>query len=196
MQLIWCAYAFCRHGWCMLTCVTALLTATHCNSLQLTATHCNLLDAPMHFVDMADASWHLWRHNSSTCVTWCMHICEVTNEYVRHDFFKCLTWLIYVWTWRVQICDDITDACVWSDTYDLTWLMCMHDMTHSYASGSYVWHAAFKICFTILCIQVQCIYAQNYEASAMYICTFYWKINWINVFDFRIHAYDFRISIS
>jgi len=39
------------------------------------------------------------------CVTWLMHVCDMTHSCVWHDSFMCVTWLIHV-------CD-MTHSCVW-----------------------------------------------------------------------------------
>ena len=44
------------------------------------------------------------------CVTWCIHMCDMTHWYVWHDAFICVTWLIHMWamvcvTWRIHMCD-------------------------------------------------------------------------------------------
>ena len=108
---------------------------------------------------------HVW-HDSFTCVTWLIHMCDVTHSYVWHDSFICATWLVhmcdmthsYVWhdsficvTWLVHICD-ATPSYVWRNSFIwetdsficVTWLLHMCDVTRSY-----VWHDSF-ICVTTL----------------------------------------------
>ena len=71
------------------------------------------------------------------CVTWLIHMCDVTHSYVWRDWFICLTWLIHM-------CD-MTDSYVWHDSFIcVTWLIHMCDVTHSY-----VRHDSF-ICVTWL----------------------------------------------
>jgi len=72
-----------------------------------------------------------------TCVTWLIHMCDMTHLYVWHDSFTCEIWLIHV-------CD-MTHSYVWYDSFthhashsNLTWLIHMCDMTHSYT-----WHDTF-----------------------------------------------------
>jgi len=71
-------------------------------------------------------SWGVWR-DSFTCVTWLIHVCDVTHSYVWHDAFmshdvgcpvvailRCVTWLIHV-------CG-MTHSCVWHDSFIcVTW---------------------------------------------------------------------------
>jgi len=83
---------------------------------------------------------HLYRyvwHDSFTCVTWLIHMCDMTHSYVWQDSLICMTWLIHM-------CDT-THSYVWHDSFIcLTRLTHMYDMTHPY-----VWHDSF-ICVTRL----------------------------------------------
>jgi len=45
------------------------------------------------------------RQDSFVCVTWRIHMCDMTRSHVRHDPFICVTWLIHV--------------CVVTHSYDL-----------------------------------------------------------------------------
>ena len=75
-----------------------------------------------------------WR-DSFTCVTWLIHMCDVTHSYVWRDSFISVTWLIHM--------GDMTHSYVWHDVFiGVTWLLDMCDMTHSY-----LWHDSF-ICVT------------------------------------------------
>ena len=66
---------------------------------------------------------YVW-HDSFICVTWCIHMCDMTRSYVRHDSFICATWLIYM-------CD-MTHSYVWRDSFMcVTWRIHMCDVTHS-----------------------------------------------------------------
>jgi len=90
------------------------------------------------------------------CVTWLVHMRDMTHTYARHGWFICVTWLIhmcdmtrsYVWhdlsifwsisasvrsciarcvTWLVHVCD-MTHSCVWHDSFMcVTWLIHMCD---------------------------------------------------------------------
>jgi len=111
-------------------------------------------------------------HDSFICVTWLIHMCDMTHSYVWHDSFICVTWLlfecvtclIHAWhdsfirdsvicvTWLIHICDMThsymtrhhTGLIVTHWFICVTWLTCMCDMTRSYA-----WHDSF-ICVTWL----------------------------------------------
>ena len=67
----------------------------------------------------------------SICVTWLIHMCDMTHSYVWHNSFICVTWLIHV-AWPIHMCD-MTHSYVWHDSFIcVTWLIHMCDMTHSY----------------------------------------------------------------
>ena len=148
-------------------------TATHCNTLQhntaytFTFTQCGGHgNGLLHIYDMIYSC--VW-HGSFMCVTWLIHVIDMTHlyaftcvtwvqtmwgrwkwttSYIRHDWFKCVTWLIYV-------CDMThlyAFTCVtWLITWELTQsrgdgngLLHIYDMTHSC-----VWHGSF-MCVTWL----------------------------------------------
>ena len=70
---------------------------------------------------------------ASMCVTWLIHMCDMTHSHVWHDWFTCVTWLIH-------ICD-MTHSYVWHDAFTwVTWLIHMCDMKHSY-----IWHNSWLI---------------------------------------------------
>ena len=104
--------------------------------------------------------WIITRHNSFVCVTWLMHICDITYSYVwsetlyvqgvrvmSHawvmtrlcewdDLFACVTWLLTHY---------MTNSYAWLDLFiRVTWLIRMRDMTSSCA-----WHYLF-VCVTWL----------------------------------------------
>jgi len=71
------------------------------------------LSRPVHVQDMtrkhnsyADMTY---AHISCMCVTWLIHVCDMTHSCVWQDSFMCVTWLIHV-------CD-MTHSCVWHDSY-------------------------------------------------------------------------------
>ena len=47
---------------------------------------------------MCDMTHSDVRHDSFKCETWLIHMWDMTHSYVRHDSFRCVPWLI-------QICD-------------------------------------------------------------------------------------------
>jgi len=64
-------------------------------------------------------------HASSTCVTWLIHLCDMTLSNVSRDSLMRVTW------------DRRPHAHVWHDLFTcVAWLIC--DLTHSY-----VWHDSF-----------------------------------------------------
>jgi len=124
----------------------------------------NMCDITLPFV------WHyssyVWRahsyvwHDSFLCVTWLVHMCDMTRSYVWHDSFLCVTYLVHMWdmtysyVWQASslrvTC--LIESYVWHDSSIFaTWLihMCdglcqMYDMTLSD-----LWHESF-ICVTWL----------------------------------------------
>jgi len=103
------------------------------------------------------SSWY--GNDSFICVTWLIHMCDMTHSYVWHDSsngcswlyengsFTCVTWLIHMCDMThpmdVVRCMGMTHSYVWHDSFVcVTWLIHMCDMTHSY-----VWHDSF-ICVT------------------------------------------------
>jgi len=107
---------------------------------------------------------HVW-HDSFMCVTWLIHMCDMTH---LHDTFTCVTWLIHV-------CD-MTHSHVWHVTHDdlyvtwliqshgwhdsfmcVTWLIHMCDMTHLHeqAVGEAVraawWHDSYGTWLIYIC---------------------------------------------
>jgi len=59
------------------------------------------------------------------CVTWLLHICDITSSYMWHDSF------IYV-TWRIPLCNT-TGSYVWHDSsICVTWRIHMCYATHSH----------------------------------------------------------------
>jgi len=67
------------------------------------------------------------------CVTWLIHMCDVTHSYVWHDSFMCVPWFIHICvTWLIHMCD-VTHLHVWRDSFiNETWPIHMCDMTHWY----------------------------------------------------------------
>jgi len=47
-------------------------------------------------------------HESSICVTWLMHMCNILHAHERNDSFICVTW-------RIHMCD-MTHSYVWHDS--------------------------------------------------------------------------------
>ena len=60
---------------------------------------------------------HVYRHDSFICVTWLIHMCDVTHSYKWHGPFIFKTWLLYKWeTWLIHTCD-MTHSYVWHDSF-------------------------------------------------------------------------------
>jgi len=76
-------------------------------------------------------------HDLFMCVTWLIHVCDMTRPCVWHDSTMCVTCLIHV-------CD-MTHPCVWQNSsMCVTWLIHVCDMTHPR-----VWHDS-SMCVTWL----------------------------------------------
>ena len=112
--------------------------------------------------------WHdsfinVWR-DPFICVTWHIHMCDITHSYVWHDIFICVTWLIHM-------CD-MTHSYVWHDSFICeTWPNHMWDMTHSY-----VWHDSFICAIWLLHI---CDMTHSYMGHDSITC-----VTWL------IHTWD------
>jgi len=90
---------------------------------------CDVCDMTRSYVWLETVDWMV--HDSFVCVTWLIRMCDMTHWYVWHDSFTCVTWLVHMW--------DMTHLYVWHDSFTcVTWLIHMCDMTHSY-----VWHDSF-----------------------------------------------------
>jgi len=79
--------------------------------------------------------------NIYRCVTWLIHVCDMTNSHVWHDSFTYVSWLVLV-QGRAQttkyppkkpshMCE-MTHSYVWHESFTcVTWLIHTCDMTHS-----------------------------------------------------------------
>jgi len=76
------------------------------------------------------------------CVTWLIHVCDVTHSCVWRDSFMCVTWLIHVcdsftcvthsYVWHDSF-TCVTHSCVWHDSFrSRAWLIQVCDMTQSF----------------------------------------------------------------
>ena len=84
-------------------------------------------------------------------------MCEMNHSYVWNDSFICMTWLIHVWDvthshvcYCSFICVTWPESFIWHDSFiRVTWPIYMRDMTHSH-----VWHDWF-ICVTVLIVMYE-----------------------------------------
>jgi len=76
---------------------------THCQTYESSMSHVCM--SPVKHVDERFFHTH-WNHDlhlcveyvwrdSFTCVTWPLHMCDMTPSHVQHDSFACATWLIF-----------------------------------------------------------------------------------------------------
>jgi len=103
--------------------------------------------------------WYDW----FMCVTWLIHVCDMTYSCVWHDSLTCVIWLIHMCdmthscvTWLIHMWD-MTHSYVGYDSFIcVTWLIHMCDMTHSYVRHDsfsvtwLVWHDSFMRNLTLL----------------------------------------------
>jgi len=91
-------------------------------------------------------------HNSFLCVTWLIHVCDMTHSYVRLGSFICVTWLMtnahdYISLVLVDLLPtDVFDNAwlMWHMTPSYVWrdsFMCVIPLTHTWdLAHAYVWH--------------------------------------------------------
>jgi len=96
------------------------------------------------------------------CVTWLIHVCDMTHSCVWYDVFTCVTWRIHE-SWcelpyggHSEVCN-MTHSRVWLDSFMcVTWRIHVCDMTHlwvmMWAAPWWpfwgVWHDSF-MCVTL-----------------------------------------------
>jgi len=108
----------------------------------------------------------MW-YDSFTCVTWLIHMCDMTHSYVWHDSFMCVTWLIHMCDMTHSLCD-MTHSCVWHDSFIcVTWLIHMCDMTHSYVRHDSFTYARL---YSFTCVICVCMRDMCYLCGATHAC--------------------------
>jgi len=102
------------------------------------------------------------------CVTWRIHICDMTHSYLWHDAFTCVMWLTHM-------CD-MTHSYVWHASFqketvgrNVVQPTPMNESCHTYewVTPLYVWHVAF-ICVTW--IAHMCDMTHSYVWLDSFIC--------------------------
>ena len=158
-------------------------TAPHLKSLGLhTPWSCICVTWLIHTWDMTHSCvWHD-SHRISSKEPWfanfvMMYLCEITYLYLRHDSFTCVIWCMHLCdmpstpsseprcacSMIMQLCD-MTYSYVWHDSFIcVTRLFHMCDMTHSY-----VWHDSF-ICVTWL-IRIDTLWSCNCVTWLIHTC--------------------------
>jgi len=124
----------------------------------------------IHMCDMTHP--HMW-HDSSTCVTWLIHICDMTHPYMWHDSSTCVTWLIH-------ICD-MTHPHVCRDSFvNLTWRIASPAMWITKNSKlkkkrrCLAWHLRLSL-------------AARHGAILTKVCRGSWFLLWSNLSNLRRH---------
>jgi len=80
-------------------------------------------------------------HDSVICVTWLIHMCDMTHSYVWRDSFICVTW-------HIHMCDT-THSCVWHDPF-----ICVTRLNHHMCGmtpSSHVWNDT-SIILPFICV--------------------------------------------
>ena len=139
------------------------------------------------------STWHdsfTWRYDWLICVTWLIHMCDMTHPYmwpgtymcVWHDSFICTTCLIHKCvTWLIHM-HDRTHSYVWHDSFIcVAGLIHMCGMTHSH-----VWHDSF-ICVTWLIHM--CDMTHSYMWLDSFIC-----VTWLIHMCDMTHSYVWHDS--
>ena len=120
--------------------------------------------------------WESDWHDPFICVTWLIHVCDVTLSMLWRDAFICVTWLIHM-------CD-VTYSCVWCDAFSCETSMKpidMCDMAHSY-----VWHDLWT-CVTRFVHM--CAVTHSYVCRDTFIC-----VMWLTHMCDVTHSYVWRDS--
>jgi len=97
--------------------------------------------------------WNVW-HNSFICVTWLIHMCDMTHLFVWHASIICVTCLNYM-------CD-MTHSYVWHASF-----ICVTCLIHTCdMPDSYMWHAWF---IHVTCLIHTCDMPDSYMWHAWFI---------------------------
>jgi len=98
--------------------------------------------------------------------TWLMNLRDMIHEFVRHDSFICVTWLIVRNLLHICMCD-MTRSCVSHASFMCeTWLLRLWDMTHSC-----VWRDSF-MCDTWLIVRncLPLLHTRYYTPVTTHLC--------------------------
>jgi len=86
---------------------------------------------PIHMWDIASLVVTWLRHDSflylhQTCVTWLIHMCDMTYPYVGHDPFICGTWPIHMWDIISLVMSEQIEGSTWHDSFICwcDWFLC------------------------------------------------------------------------
>jgi len=144
-------------------------------------------------------AWFSTCVSPSTCVTWVIHMCDMSHAYVRHDSLSRMTWLIHMqeMTHTLLSHDSFTCETRFTHMWDMT-LLETCNMTHSQARNDsyivepslidmcgmshwYVWHDLFT-CETWLIntCTMTCSHARNDSHTFLsHTNVSFWCMGWL-----------------
>jgi len=96
-------------------------------------------------------------HDSFICVTWLIHMCDMTHSYVWHDSFICVTWLMHMThnSFMSHVSHDSHDTWMrdMNESYH-TWTSHVSYDAHSYASHGYMSSTQTRVTSDTICVYV------------------------------------------
>jgi len=112
-----CSVLQCVAEWCSVACCSVLQLRTKRIEAQIRTEPVKPVDGVLLDSEVRMVYIRRW------CVTWLIHMCDMTHSHLWHDSFTCVTWLIHM-------CD-VTHSCAWRDAFTcVTWLIQMCDVPH------------------------------------------------------------------
>jgi len=149
---------------------------------------------------------YLW-HDSFTCATWLIHMCDVTHSYVWHHSSTCVTWHIHMRGMNVvkeerRFLFAVVCGCVYravalqlhattgtkKKNQPSRCLLYMCGMHRCEMTNSYVWHVSF-ICITALHnMRDMSRMADSYASYKIYVYTYVYICMYMSV---RIYMYAY-----
>ena len=106
--------------------------------------------------------WCVWQ-DPSTCVTWLIHVCDVTYSYVWHDLYRPHSFACMTCVWQTFMCATLLihmyDVCDKTHPHVCGIIPTMSDMTHKNLIHLHVWcntngrgqHHSFRVTDTYVC---------------------------------------------
>jgi len=136
-------------------------------------------------------------HDSFMCVTWLIHMSDMTHLYEWHDSSIWVTRLIFTCNMTHSHVWHDSFTCVWHDSFTcVTWLIHPNDMTHAH-----VWHESFMCDMAIHMESFMCDMAHSYGSNWWHTAcsqlsahsggwhdSFLW-VTWLNLMCDMTHPY-------